>query len=193
VRDADQRNKPGEIPLVPFFFLRHGETDWNRRGLLQGSRDIPLNETGLAQAHAAVDALRSVEIAAIVASPLLRARRTAEIVAAARGLDIAFEPALAETHWGAREGTPEGGLLREWYEGDTPAGAEPFREFCTRIAGAVARALAHQAPVLIVAHGGSFAALRETLGLPRAATLANAVPVQLVPGPWRISATLGKH
>jgi hypothetical protein len=42
--------------------------------------------------------------------------------------------------------------------------------------------------VLIVAHGGSFAALRETLGLPRAATLANAVPVQLVPGPWRVAA-----
>lgn len=188
MRDADQRNKPGNIPLVPFFFLRHGETDWNRRGLLQGSRDIPLNETGLAQARAAAAALRPVEIAAIVASPLLRARRTAEIVAASRGLDIVFEPALAETHWGSREGTPEDGLLAKWYAGQTPAGAEPFAEFCVRIANAVARALANPAPVLIVAHGGSFSALRETLGLPRAATLANAVPVRLVPGPWRVAA-----
>ena len=188
MHDADQRNKPGNIPLVPFFFLRHGETDWNRQGLLQGSRDIPLNDTGLAQAHAAAAALRHVEIATIVASPLARARRTAEIVAASRGLEIAFEPTLAETHWGAREGTPENGLLPKWYAGETPTGAEPFAEFCVRIANAVAHALAHQAPVLIVAHGGSFAALRETLGLPRAATLANAVPVQLVPGPWRVAA-----
>ena len=105
----------------------------------------------------------------VVASPLARARRTAEIVAASCGLDIVFEPALAETHWGEREGTREDGLLPEWYAGHTPAGA-----------------MAHPVPVLIVAHGGSFSALRETLGLPRAATLANAVPVQVVPGPWRV-------
>ncbi len=191
MQDADQRNKPGNIPLVPFFFLRHGETDWNRQGLLQGSRDIPLNDTGLAQAHAAAAALHGVEIATIVASPLARARRTAEIVAAARGLDIVFEPSLAETHWGAREGTAEDGLLPKWYAGETPAGAEPFAKFCVRIANAVARALARPAPVLIVAHGGSFAALRETLGLPRTATLANAVPVQVVPAPWRVSALTG--
>lgn len=187
MHDTDQRNKPGNIPLVPFFFLRHGETDWNRQGLLQGSRDIPLNDTGLAQAQSAAAALRHIEIATIVASPLVRARRTAEIVAASRGLDIVFEPALAETHWGAREGTPEDGLLPKWYAGETPAGAEPFAEFCVRIANAVARALTNPAPMLIVAHGGSFSALRETLGLPRAATLANAVPVQLVPGPWRVA------
>jgi probable phosphoglycerate mutase len=169
VHDTDQRNKPGNIPLVPFFFLRHGETGWNRQGLPQGSRDIPLNDTGLAQAQSAAAALRHIEIATIVASPLVRARRTAEIVAAARGLEIVFEPALAETHWGAREGTPEDGLLPKWYAGETPAGAEPFAEFCVRIANAVARALTNPAPVLIVAHGGSFSALRETLGLPRAA------------------------
>ncbi|MCZ8310600.1 MAG: histidine phosphatase family protein [Magnetospirillum sp.] len=184
---TDQRNKPGNISLVPFFFLRHGETDWNRQGLLQGSRDIPLNDTGLAQAQSAASALRNVEIATIVASPLLRARRTAEIVAASRGLEIVYELGLAETHWGAREGTAEDGLLPKWYAGETPVGAEPFAEFCVRIANAVARALAYPAPLLIVAHGGSFAALRETLGLPHAATLANAVPVQLLPEPWRVA------
>ena len=64
-----------------FWFLRHGETDWNARGVSQGNVDVPLNATGMAQAHAAAALLRHRGIAALVASPLSRTRVTAEIVA----------------------------------------------------------------------------------------------------------------
>ena len=53
-----------------FWFLRHGETDWNAKGLSQGNVDIPLNATGIAQAQAAAPMLVNRGIASIVASPL---------------------------------------------------------------------------------------------------------------------------
>ena len=69
---------------IPFWFLRHGETDWNAQGLSQGRTDIPLNAIGLMQAARAAEAMRGRGIATIVASPLDRAYRTAEIVAQAK-------------------------------------------------------------------------------------------------------------
>jgi probable phosphoglycerate mutase len=176
----------GDFPPVPFFFLRHGETDWNREGRLQGRIDVPLNERGLAQAHEAGAKLAKHEFAAIVASPLSRARRTAEIVAQYAGRDIVVDEALVECGWGEREGTYEEGLLDEWHAGHTPPGAESFADFCTRAANAVRGALRHPGPVLVVAHGGIFTGLRTALGLPRDATLANAIPLRLDPKPWRI-------
>ena len=64
---------------VPFWFLRHGETDWNAQGLSQGSTDIPLNAVVLAQAERAARTLEGIGgIATIVASPLSRpAQRSA--------------------------------------------------------------------------------------------------------------------
>lgn len=65
------------------YLLRHGETDWNREGRLQGRTDIPLNEAGREQVRRAADILaaRSPHIELIVASPLARARESAEIAA----------------------------------------------------------------------------------------------------------------
>lgn len=68
-------------PARSFCGLRHGATDWNRQGLFQGRTDNPLNADGLAQAHEAADMLRGIGIGRIVASPLVRAARTAEIIA----------------------------------------------------------------------------------------------------------------
>ena len=58
---------------VPFWFLRHGETDWNAQGLSQGHTDIPLNAVGLAQAERAARTLEGLGIASVVSSPLSRA------------------------------------------------------------------------------------------------------------------------
>ncbi len=71
-----------------FWFLRHGETDWNAQGLSQGNIDIPLNATGIAQAHAAAPLLRERGIASIVASPLSRAHDTAKVAAGLLGLPV---------------------------------------------------------------------------------------------------------
>ena len=67
---------------VAFWFLRHGETDWNAQNLSQGNVDIPLNETGLAQARSASLLLRGKGIRSVISSPLSRARVTADIAAA---------------------------------------------------------------------------------------------------------------
>ncbi len=69
---------------VTIYFIRHGETDWNAQSRYQGQADVPMNETGRAQARRNGEALRALlpasAAAAYVASPLLRARETMEIV-----------------------------------------------------------------------------------------------------------------
>ena len=87
--------------------VRHGETDWNLAGRIQGSTDIPLNDTGRRQAREVAADLRSRldGPVAIVASDLSRARETAEIIAAELGLDAPhLYPQLREHAYGEAEG-----------------------------------------------------------------------------------------
>src|ERR1700749_3281073 len=94
---------PDFLTPTAFWFLRHGETDWNAQNLSQGSVDIPLNETGLAQARSASLLLRNRGIRAIIASPLSRARVTAEIAAAELGLPLQIDDGLREVAFGVQE------------------------------------------------------------------------------------------
>ena len=86
------------------FLFRHGETDWNREGRLQGHTDTPLNATGLAQAEALAGRLRPHRLDAVLSSDLSRALTTGRIVAEALGLPLASDPGLRETNVGAAEG-----------------------------------------------------------------------------------------
>jgi broad specificity phosphatase PhoE len=86
------------------FLFRHGETDWNKEGRLQGHTDTPLNATGLAQAQALTERLRPHRLDAVVSSDLARAWTTARIVADALGVPLICEPALREVNIGAAEG-----------------------------------------------------------------------------------------
>ena len=63
-----------------FYFLRHGETDWNKQQKIMGQSDIPLNETGVLQAKTVVEKIQVLSIDVIVTSPLKRAYKTAEII-----------------------------------------------------------------------------------------------------------------
>jgi probable phosphoglycerate mutase/uncharacterized phosphatase len=92
------------LPRRPFLFLRHGQTDWNLEGRFQGHTDIPLNATGLAQAHGAAERLARQPITAIVSSPLVRASKTAAIVAERLGLPLHIDPELMERSFGRYEG-----------------------------------------------------------------------------------------
>lgn len=91
--------------MTLFGLVRHGQTDYNARGLFQGSSDIPLNATGREQAHHALDHAADIPWDAVVSSPLLRARETAEIIAADHAIPLGpADPRLAEIDWGAAEG-----------------------------------------------------------------------------------------
>jgi probable phosphoglycerate mutase len=168
---------------VPFWFLRHGETDWNAQGLSQGRTDIPLNAVGLAQAERAARTLEGSGIATIVSSPLSRARATAEIVAEALDLPVAaFDDDLREVNFGEQEGQPMGDWYDDWIAGAyTPERAEPFPALLARAVLAVNRALERPAPVLVVAHGALFRALRLAFGLEPNVRTPNALPVRCEP------------
>ena len=100
-------------PRPPIYFVRHGETDWNVQGLIQGWTDIELNEKGHAQARAVAQALTRVREFHpefnFVVSPLLRARQTMGYIAEALELEppqISIDPAVTELGFGEWEGKP---------------------------------------------------------------------------------------
>ena len=170
------------LTRTPFWFLRHGETDWNAQGLSQGRTDIPLNAVGEMQARRAAATVAPLGIATVVSSPLGRARRTAEVVAAAAGLAVSFDDELTEVNFGEQEGLPMGDWYDDWIAGTyTPAGAETFAGLRERAVRAVNRALARPAPVLVVAHGALFRALRQAMGLEANVRTPNALPLRLEP------------
>ena len=144
----------------------------------------------MSQAEAAAALLRNRGIRTVVSSPLDRARHTARIVGEALGLPVAVEPDLREVSFGVQEGQPMGDWFHGWIDGRfTPDGAEPFIQLRHRAVGAVNRALEGTAPVLVVAHGGLFRALRDAMGVSRHERTPNAAPFFCEPGPpWTLTA-----
>jgi probable phosphoglycerate mutase len=84
--------------------VRHGETDWNLSGRAQGHTDIPLNDTGRAQARAVAALLAGLRPVRLWSSDLARARETADAIAATTGLTIECDPRLREYDVGERSG-----------------------------------------------------------------------------------------
>lgn len=170
---------------APFGFLRHGETESNRLGLVAGASDIPLNPAGLAQAQAAAQRFAPGDIDAIWCSPLRRARTTADCVAKRLGLQVFIVPQLAERNWGELEGKP--GVLR--VRAATPPGGESLEAFRARTLAGLQQITASRLP-LVVAHSGTFRILSEWLQLPQqAAPVANGLPLRCTPaadGGWNI-------
>jgi probable phosphoglycerate mutase len=166
------------LARVPFWFLRHGETDWNAQGLSQGNVDVPLNATGLAQARSAAELMRARGINTIVTSPLSRARDTADIVAETLGLPVHVDADLREVAFGVQEGQPMTEWFARWVAGQwTPEGAEPFTALRHRAVAAINRAVALPSAVLVVAHGALFRALRAAMGLEPNVRTPNATPL----------------
>lgn len=163
------------------WLVRHGETEWNRQGLYQGQVDIPLNETGIAQARNTAEQLGTAGVGfdALYASPLCRARQTAEISAERLGMEIRFDPRLMEIHQGSFEGKKYVHIMTDFRtllkNLSLPAvhrrapGGESVAEVAARMAEAAADiARAHPGGrVLIFAHGLALATLLcQARGLP---------------------------
>jgi 2,3-bisphosphoglycerate-dependent phosphoglycerate mutase len=163
---------------TPFYYLRHGETDWNRAHRAQGHNDIPLNATGVAQAHAAQAPLTLCAIATICTSPLARARRTAEIVNERLRRPLVVIDALKECALGVGEGQVRGDWFQAWQRGEPVEGAEPYEAFIARALGGINQALVQPGPVLIVAHAGVYWAVQRHGRLDPRALLPNGCPVR---------------
>lgn len=93
---------------MKIYLIRHGETDWNLQGRLQGREDIPLNKTGILQANACGEALRNIRFDSIQTSPLMRAKETARIIASWQQCPVIVNPELIERDYGRLAGlTPQ--------------------------------------------------------------------------------------
>ena len=91
---------PGGAAPTGIYLARHGQTAYNREGRFQGQQEVPLDETGRAQALELAERAVSYGFAALWCSPLLRARETADAVAARIGLEPREDPRLMETDAG---------------------------------------------------------------------------------------------
>nr|WP_245354796.1 histidine phosphatase family protein [Brachybacterium sacelli] len=138
-----------------FGLVRHGQTDYNLQNLFQGSSDIPLNDTGIEQAHRAFDQLPPVDWDVVVSSPLKRAEQTARIIAEDHAIDFGGTDArLVEIDWGAAEGRPVEEMEQRYPERSFP-GREDHQVVADRGYDAL-EALEEQyrdQKVLVVAHG----------------------------------------
>lgn len=89
---------------MKIYLVRHGETDWNQAGLLQGQTDIALNAQGLEQAREAAERLKEVPFEIAFCSPLIRAKRTAETIIGDRKITLTTDERLRELNFGPWEG-----------------------------------------------------------------------------------------
>ena len=165
-----------------FYYVRHGQTDWNLNRRLQGNADIPLNDTGIAQAHEAKGKLAGQPIATICTSPLQRARKTADIINEVLQCPIIEFPGLKECNFGPNEGSTEYAWLKNWLNGDgstIPPGVEPYEQFLSRATEAINRAISENpGPILIVAHGGIYVPIKQVLPDSKQTLLGNGQPVR---------------
>jgi len=131
--------------------VRHGETDWNADGRLQGQTDRPLSDFGRRQARQLADELAEEEFEAIYASDLARARETADIVGGRLGLAVVLDPELREKDWGTWEGLTAVERDRVAFAGET---TEAHQERTLR----ALQRISERHPggsVLVITHGGS--------------------------------------
>ena len=151
--DAGNR-QTGSVTLT---LIRHGRTEWNHRGLVQGSSDVPLDNVGRQQARMAADrmAASGSRWDVIVSSPLIRARETAAILADRLTLKLGpVYPEWTEQHFGEAEGLADIEVERRWPDWRMP-GRETDEAVRTRGSVALAR-LAEDfgsRDVILVAHG----------------------------------------
>lgn len=149
------------MSTLRLFVIRHGETAWSRERRFAGSRDVPLVEEGLRQCEAVARALAGSVVGAVYASPLARARASAEVIARPHRLAVQIEPAFREMAFGDWEG-----LTREEVASRFPETYAQWRSapHVLRVAGAetlaqVAARVRSGVQELLAAHEGQTVAL----------------------------------
>ncbi len=157
--------------LTTIYLVRHGETEWNHTNRYQGDRDVPLNARGKEQAGKIGHRMRGVRLAAIYASDLERAARTARTINEGRNLPFFMRPGLREMNYGLWEGLTQAEIReshpaswREYREDSLNTrvpGGENYRDVLDRVRR-VMDEIAGQHPdgtVAVVGHAGSLRAV----------------------------------
>ena len=150
---------------MKIYLVRHGETDWNQAGLLQGQTDIALNAQGLEQAREAAERLKEVPFEIAFCSPLIRAKRTAKTIIGDRKITLTTDERLRELNFGPWEGVDIRTIRDAASQPFTnpgsyipPVGAESFAQLYHRSGEFVDQVLlpleGTYETVLVVAHGG---------------------------------------
>ncbi len=98
---------------MKIYFVRHGETQWNKERRLQGQTNIPLNENGRQVAELSREGIKNIHFDIAYASPLVRAKETAEILLKGRDIEIIEDNRLKEIAFGSGEGTNIPELLEQ--------------------------------------------------------------------------------
>jgi probable phosphoglycerate mutase len=156
---------------------RHGQTVWNAERRFQGQSDIPLDETGQAQAERAARLLAALHPDLIVSSDLTRAAATAAALARLTGLEVALDKDLRERHGGCWEGLTDTEIRTRYpveHANWTPADGEPSSVVAERVAGALHRvaeaATEPEMPTglaVVVSHGAALRlGMSRLLGMP---------------------------
>jgi probable phosphoglycerate mutase len=160
---------PSHTPALTLLLVRHGQTEWNAAGLMQGqTAHVPLTDLGHAQAAEAARALADLDPGALISSDLLRARQTAEHCARATGLAVTTTPALREQGYGVLEGRPSRELwdVVDWTDPHWAAdGGESLAQLYGRVE-AFLRELAASPPagvVALVTHGDTIRAAQAVV------------------------------
>lgn len=146
--------------------MRHARTDYNVEKRLQGSLDIELGETGLAQARAAAQLVTATygRDLRVVSSPLMRARATAQAIADVAGTTVAVDQAFTQRSYGVWEGLTESQVRERWPEefARREAGLEPridgwgaSADIAARVAAGMHEWWDPEQPTVVVSHGGA--------------------------------------
>ncbi|TQR21585.1 histidine phosphatase family protein [Psychrobacillus vulpis] len=149
-------------------FVRHGVTAWNKEGRAQGNTDVPLDDEGIQMAERVANRIEKEEWDVIYTSPLIRAKRTAEIIAEKQqGIDFLVDKRLGEIGGGIIEGTTEEERVAKWGTAwrDLELGFEPEEAIISRGMSFMEEIKnAHPGKrVLVVSHGGFIGRLINAL------------------------------
>jgi probable phosphoglycerate mutase len=146
--------------MTDLILVRHGETEWNRLGRVQGRTDIPLNDRGREQARATARRLADDRFDAVAASPLSRAAETAQIIADGLGLgSVELVDAFVERDYGEAEGMTGDDIDARW--GGRLEAKESRDQIIARVKPALLALAEHHTGqrVLVVSHGGVIGSL----------------------------------
>ena len=146
-----------EIVIVSICLVRHGETDWNKIGRLQGREDIPLNSNGVFQAEKCGLALKKRKWGAVFSSPLLRARQTADIIARSNEINrVSEDYDLIERDYGNASGLTLEERNKLFPDGNYD-GIEDWETLKNRVYSAILRGIdeAGGKDIFIVSHGSA--------------------------------------